>query len=79
MGVPQATITTLLADWTAEKSVPHTALTTAEIGKLLKEAVITSDEASSLWRMKGYSLTDVGYLFSLYPPPQPAPPTGAGL
>lgn len=79
VGVPQATITTLLADWTAEKSVPHTALTTAEIGKLLKEEVIDAGVASSLWQMKGYSLTDVGYLFSLYPPPQPAPPTGAGL
>ena len=79
VGVPQATITQLLADWTAEKSVPHTALTTAEIGKLLKENVISTGEASSLWQMKGYSLTDVGYLFSLYPPPQPAPPTGAGL
>ena len=79
VGVPQATITQLLADWTAEKSVPHTALTTAEIGKLLKENVISTGEASSLWQMKGYSLTDVGYLFSLYPPPSPTPPTGAGL
>lgn len=73
VGVPQATITALLADWTAELSVPHTALTVAQIGKLLEENIITADEASSLWRLRGYSLTDVGYLFSLYPPPTPPP------
>ena len=73
VGVPQATIQTFLADWNAEKAVPHTALTVAEIGKLLKENIISTDTASSLWQMKGYSVTDVGYLFSLYPPPS-APP-----
>ena len=75
VGVPQATIQTFLADWNAEKAVPHTALTVAEIGKLLKENIISTDTASSLWQMKGYSVTDVGYLFSLYPPPSPAPTT----
>jgi hypothetical protein len=76
VGVPQATIQSLLADWTAEKSVPHTALTVAEIGKLLKEGLVSSEQASSLWQLKGYNLTDVGYLFSLYPPPE-TPPSAA--
>lgn len=76
VGVPQATIQTFLADWNAEKAVPHTALTVAEIGKLLKENIISTDTASSLWQMKGYSVTDVGYLFSLYPPPS-APPAAS--
>jgi hypothetical protein len=74
VGVPQATIQVFLADWNAEKAVPHTALTAAQIGKLLAESHITADEASQLWQMKGYSVTDVGYLFSLYPPPSPPPP-----
>jgi hypothetical protein len=76
VGVPQPTITALIADWTAEKAVPHTGLTVAQIGKLLGESYITADEASQLWQLKGYSLTDVGYLFALYPPP--TPPSSAG-
>lgn len=76
VGVPQATITALIADWTAERSVPHTGLTVAQIGKLLGESYITADQASQLWQLKGYSLTDVGYLFNLYPPP--AAPLSAG-
>lgn len=76
VGVPQATITSLIADWTAERSVPHTGLTVAQIGKLLGESYITADQASQLWQLKGYSVVDVGYLFNLYPPPAAPPSAG---
>jgi hypothetical protein len=74
--VPQSQITTLLADWAAELAVPHTLLTVAQIGKLLEESYITADQAASLWALKGYPPTDVGYLFYLYP--APTQPLSAG-
>jgi hypothetical protein len=72
IGVPAAAITTYLADWTAELAVPHTNLSTAEIGKLLKDGAISTATASSLWAMRGYTQADIGYLEVLYPPPAPS-------
>jgi len=80
VGVPQAAIVTYLADWGAELSVPHTALTTAEIGKLLEEGHVNVARAEQLWRMKGFTTEDLAYLVLLYPPAAPAPPpTTTGL
>jgi hypothetical protein len=77
LDVPQAQITAFLADWAAELAVPHTLLTVAQIGKLLEESYITADQAASLWALKGYPPTDIGYLFYIYPAPTQAPSAGA--
>jgi hypothetical protein len=74
VGVPQAAITAYLADWDAEASVPHTALTTAEIGKLLEGGHVATADAEALWKMKGYTTADISYLLALYPPPAVTPP-----
>lgn len=68
-GVPQAAITTLLADWAIELAVPRTALSTAQIGKLVEDGAMTSAQATTFWQMRGYTSTDIGWLFVLYPPP----------
>ncbi len=81
LGLPGPAITTYLAAWGVERSIPHTALTTAEIGKLLKDGDIDVATATTLWQTRGYTPTDVGYLLILYPPPLPPPPVapaGAG-
>lgn len=81
LGLPGLAIADYLAAWHVERSVPHTALTTAEIGKLLKDGNIDVSTAETLWKTRGYTPTDVQYLLILYPPPAPPPPAvpaGAG-
>lgn len=77
LGVPAAAIRTLLTDWEVEKSVPHTLLTTAQIGKLVKDGSMNTATATRYWQMRGYTTEDIGWLFQIYPPPpgiSPVPP-----
>jgi hypothetical protein len=69
VAVPSATISALLADWDAEMSVPHTALSVAEIGWFLEHGTIDVATAENLWALRGYTPTDVGLLVQRYPPP----------
>lgn len=70
-GVPSATITSMLAEWTAEASVPHTALSAAEIGWFLEHGVMDTATATTYWKLRGYTAADVNYLIQRYPPPTP--------
>lgn len=74
VGVPATAVTTLIADWTAELAVPHTALTVAEIGWFVEHGVITEAQAQSYWKMKGLTDTDVALMAQRYPAPPPVAP-----
>ena len=81
LGVPAAAIRTLVTDWEVEKSVPHTLLTTAQIGKLVKDGAMDTATATRYWSMRGYTSEDIGWLFQIYPPPpgtgEVPPPAGS--
>lgn len=76
LGLPQPAITALLEDWTVERDVPHTALTTAEIGKLVKDGAMDVATGERYWSMRGYTPADIQWLLVIYPPPAPPPPGG---
>jgi hypothetical protein len=73
VSVPAAAVTNLIADWTAEKAVPHTALTVIQIGWFVEAGVITLAEGESLWRLAGLTETDAALMGKRYPPPPPTP------
>lgn len=79
LGVPAAAVRTLLTDWEVERSVPHTLLTTAQIGKLVKGGEMDTATATRYWGMRGYTSEDIAWLFQIYPPPPSptAPPPGS--
>lgn len=76
IGIPQAAITTYLTEWVIELSVPRTALSTAQIGKLLEDGQMDVATASRFWQMRGYTAQDINYLMVLYPPPAGNPAAG---
>lgn len=76
VGVQATAVNTLIADWTAELAVPHTALSIAEIGWFVEHGTITLAEGESLWKMRGLTAADVALMAQRYPPPAPKATTG---
>lgn len=79
LGIPNAAITTYLADWAVELATPHAHLSAAQVGKLLEEGHLGIDQAQEKWQAMGYSSTDSALLLYIYPagskePPAPPPP-----
>lgn len=72
VGVSQTAIVTYLADWVAEKALPHTALTSAEIGWFFERGFIDLLQAQQFWAMKGYTESDIELLVKRYTPITPA-------
>lgn len=66
VGVSQKAIVTYLADWTAERSLPHTALTSAEIGWFFEHGFIDLIQAQQYWAMKGFTQGDIELLVKRY-------------
>lgn len=74
VGVPATAVNTLVADWTAEAAVPHTALSVAEIGWFVEHATIPLSQGETLWKMRGLTEADVALMAKRYPPPPPVTP-----
>lgn len=74
IGIGATAIQSYIADWQAELAIPHTALSIAEIGWFVEHAVLTPDEATPLYKMRGLTDADVALMMKRYPPPAPTPP-----
>jgi hypothetical protein len=74
LGLPDVTINAYLEDWGIEQRTPHMHLSAAQVGKLLGQGHISTDEALAKWQAMGYSATDANLLLYIYPAPEVTTP-----
>lgn len=88
LGLPTAAVDQAIITWTIEQQTNVKRLSAAQVGKLVEEAVITSDNAVVRWTQMGYLPEEANLLLAIYPPgskavagatatPTPLPPSGA--
>lgn len=74
LGIPQTAITAFVEAWEIEQATPTKRLTAAQVGKLIEDGNMTTDQGVAYWQSLGYTAADAQWLLYIYPPASKAPP-----